>query len=567
MIPDHTVSQAEASPTPARVCPSCGARYEGTARFCLVDRAPLHLEGATGDDPLISTLVADRFYVERKLGEGGMGRVYLASQFPMNRACALKVMRTDIIALPDARARFSREALSVSRMSHANIVAVYDSGETADGTPYIAMEYVDGEPLNRTLAREVRLPPARAALILMQVAAALNAAHTNGIVHRDLKPENILLGKGAGSEDHVKVVDFGIARPVKEDTTQLTSTGVVLGTPAYMSPEQLTGERVDARSDVFSLGLVTCVMLTGQLPFPAAHTELGARLLKPPTPLCELFPGEAWPTTVQDQLNAALATNPADRPRSTLEFARNFVDTLATWRPEDFADVALKLDAIGPEVTGAVPGSLRISRRTPTAEQPRVAVADAKPPTSWRILLTLTVTAATAAALWVLRPFGSPAMDAATADTLAAAAPLSTKSDTPVVVATRPQKSGIHVVSRPKGDSSQQSVVSPPATAPSSVADTAAPPVSPLPADTDATKEPEPPPPPAEGWVLIGSRNGALLFVNDELQGPLNSLRFLRFAAGQTVTLRLRIEGCQDWDTTVTIRSDTTRVGFKGARC
>ena len=131
-----------------RACPSCGTRYDNSARFCPLDRAPLQIEGAPTDDPLIASLVADRFYIERKLGEGGMGRVYLASQLPMNRACALRVMRTDALKLPDATARFTREALSVSRMSHANIVSVYDSGETVDGVPHIATEFIDGESLS-----------------------------------------------------------------------------------------------------------------------------------------------------------------------------------------------------------------------------------------------------------------------------------------------------------------------------------------------------------------------------------------------------------------------------------
>ena len=560
------------APEHVRVCPACGTRYGANARFCPADRHALVDEAPNTTDDLVSTFVADRYYVERKLGEGGMGRVYLASQLPMNRPCALKVMREDALGIPDARTRFTREALNVSRLSHPNIVAVYDSGETAGGLPYIAMEFVEGEPLSQTLAREGRLEPVRAAGIILQTAAALQAAHTGGIIHRDLKPENILLGRTPSGDDHVKVVDFGIARAVQEESQQLTSTGVVLGTPAYMSPEQLTGDRVDARSDIFALALVGCVLLTGKLPFPAAQPELSARLVRPPTPLAELDPLVEWPAQVQEQLNRALAANPSDRPVSIRAFARDLVEALSAWQPESFAGLPLIMSALGPEVSTTLPPGLLQRVRTPT---PAAAVrAVPPPPPRHRLLPVLVVVGATVGiGAWLILSNPVAPASVGTADSVAQDTVSGAKVVPPPATVAHAErtvdKRGKDVrpaapdtsTSRPGlPDSGTAVPVTEVRTDSQPKADTAPPPI--------VIPDPAPVVPPrTDGWILIGNRTGAMLYIDGELRGTVPSLRTYRFTAGRTVNLTMRSEGCRDWDTTITVRTDTVRVGFKQPRC
>ena len=168
----------------------------------------------------------------------------------------------------DAITRFNREASNASRISHPNVAAVYDFGETSDGLIYLAMEFVDGPSLTTLIERHGALPPLRAADIVRQAADALAVAHDMGIVHRDLKPDNIMIAKTRDGSDLVKVVDFGIAKAAGNDAQKVTKTGLVVGTPEYMSPEQLAGDKLDGRSDIYSLGLVAFNMLTGALALP-----------------------------------------------------------------------------------------------------------------------------------------------------------------------------------------------------------------------------------------------------------------------------------------------------------
>jgi len=316
---------AAASPAPApsqssKVCPQCEATYPADVRFCPVDGATL-VSVASGDD-LIGQVVADRYHVERLLGEGGMGRVYLAEHVRMGRRSAVKVMGRALTTDREALSRFNREASNASRISHTHVAAVYDFGETRDGLVYLAMEYVDGEPLTNLLRREARLDPARAARIVAQVGDGLDAAHALGIVHRDLKPDNIMITRDRDGGDWVKIVDFGIAKEAGGgEGQQVTKTGLVIGTPEYMSPEQLAGEGVDARSDVYSLALVAFVLLAGELPFAGGSTEqiFMSRLAGKPRTLAEVHPGTAWPASVQAVFDRALARDPAHRPGSAGE--------------------------------------------------------------------------------------------------------------------------------------------------------------------------------------------------------------------------------------------------------
>ncbi len=212
-----------------------------------------------------------------------MGQVYLAEQIKMRRPCALKVMHAEQRHDADAAGRFGREAYNASRIMNPHVAAIYDFGETDDGRLYIAMEYVEGAPLSQLLRREQRLPIPRAVDIAAQIADALGAAHELNIVHRDLKPDNVMMGTSRTGRDVVKVVDFGIAKAVQSDEQQITRTGFIVGTPAYMSPEQITGEPLDGRSDIYALGCILFKMLTGTEPLTGqGQAMLMRRLTEPP---------------------------------------------------------------------------------------------------------------------------------------------------------------------------------------------------------------------------------------------------------------------------------------------
>ncbi|MHB1225678.1 MAG: serine/threonine-protein kinase, partial [Gemmatimonadaceae bacterium] len=315
---------AASSATPSsspRICPQCEASYPADVRFCPVDGATL-IATTTGDD-LVGQVIADRYHVEKMLGEGGMGRVYLAEHVRMGRRSAVKVMGRSLATDRDALSRFNREAANAARITHTHVAAIYDFGETHDGLVYLAMEFVDGEPLTSVIARETRLEPARAAKIVAQVGDGLDAAHALGIVHRDLKPDNIMITRGRDGGDWVKIVDFGIAKDARGgEGQQVTKTGLVIGTPEYMSPEQLTGEAVDARSDVYSLALVAFVLFTGQLPFASGTTEqlFMSRLAGQPKTLAEVRPDVDWPASVQAVFDHGLARDAAARTATAGEF-------------------------------------------------------------------------------------------------------------------------------------------------------------------------------------------------------------------------------------------------------
>jgi serine/threonine-protein kinase len=325
-----SASLPSSSPPPSpKLCPTCGTEYPADERFCPKDGSALRTQGDGAE--LVGSVIAERYHVVRQLGEGGMGRVYLAEHVKMGRLSAVKVMSRRIVTDADAISRFNREAANASRISHPNVAAVYDFGETPEGLIYLAMEYVDGEPLTEVLARERALPAERAAEIVRQTGEALAAAHDLGIVHRDLKPDNIMLARGRDGGDVVKVVDFGIAKAAGVDAQKVTRTGLVIGTPEYMSPEQIAGDPLDARSDVYSLGLVAYTLFTGQLPFPSrtAQESVIMRLTDPPKTLAELRGEVSWPPVVQEVMDRALQRDAAHRYGSAREFGRALRDAVA----------------------------------------------------------------------------------------------------------------------------------------------------------------------------------------------------------------------------------------------
>ncbi|MDB4906459.1 MAG: hypothetical protein JWO05_1243 [Gemmatimonadetes bacterium] len=305
-----------------KICPQCGTEYELDQRFCPKDGTTLRMqEGATD---LVGSIIADRYHVLRKLGEGGMGQVYLAEHVKMGRKSAVKVMNPGMVNDSDAISRFNREASNASRINHPNVCAVYDFGETPEGIIYLAMEYIEGQSLNGLIEDQGALNPLRAADIARQTGEALSVAHDMGIVHRDLKPDNIMLTKNRDGSDCVKVVDFGIAKAANSEAQKVTKTGLVVGTPEYMSPEQLAGDKLDGRSDIYALGLVAFNMLTGKLPFPAETVQesMIMRLTDKPRQLAEMKGDTTWSAEVQDVLNKALERDASLRYQTANQFGK-----------------------------------------------------------------------------------------------------------------------------------------------------------------------------------------------------------------------------------------------------
>jgi serine/threonine protein kinase len=255
-----------------------------------------------------------------------MGTVFVAEQIAVgNRRVALKVLNLAYLDGPEFIQRFQNEAGSTGRIHHHNVVTVYESGQGDDGTPYIAMEFLEGSTLGEVLRQRGALPFAEAVEIVKQAARGLNAAHELGIIHRDLKPDNIFLTHGDEGERVVKVLDFGIAR-LRESTVR-TVPGTVLGTPAYMSVEQasgMTGDELDARSDVYSLGVVAYEMLTGSVPFRADTLTGYMRMHKEmqPPPFSAFAQGLSVPPAIESAVMKALAKDPDERYASALDFGR-----------------------------------------------------------------------------------------------------------------------------------------------------------------------------------------------------------------------------------------------------
>lgn len=302
-----------------KTCPTCKKTYGDEWEFCPEDNVELVLFVPKGDH-MAGQLLAGRYRILEKIGQGGMGAVYKAIHTRMERICAIKLLPESVRDDEAAVARFNREAQMASRIDNPHAVIIYDFGEAEGGSLYLAMEYIEGEPLAKVIAREAPLPLDRTVHIASQIAEALSAAHSLGIVHRDLKPENVMLARKGGEVDYVKVLDFGIAKTIKEDK-RLTQTGMVLGTPVYMSPEQLMGEELDGRSDIYSLALIVYEMLSGQLPFDGENPQAIAikRLMQDPRPLSEVVPGIN--PAVEAAVMAGLARDRDLRPSSIEEFA------------------------------------------------------------------------------------------------------------------------------------------------------------------------------------------------------------------------------------------------------
>ncbi|MEI4271673.1 Stk1 family PASTA domain-containing Ser/Thr kinase [Klenkia sp. LSe6-5] len=278
-------------------------------------------------------VLGERYEIGGVLGRGGMAEVHRGRDLRLGREVAVKVLRSDLARDPSFQVRFRREAQAAASLNHPAIVAVYDTGEdrtTTGATPYIVMEYVEGETLRDVLRREDRLDPERAMSLTADICAALDFSHRNGIVHRDVKPGNVMITP----QGTVKVMDFGIARAVSDSAATMTSTAAVIGTAQYLSPEQARGEGVDARSDVYSAGCLLYELVTGAPPFTGDSPVAVAYQHVREDPRTPSSINPAVPAELDAVLLKAMSKNPANRYQSAAEMRSDLLRAVAGQRVE-----------------------------------------------------------------------------------------------------------------------------------------------------------------------------------------------------------------------------------------
>jgi serine/threonine-protein kinase len=282
--------------------------------------------GGQGEVNLAGEVLDGRYKIQKKVGEGGMSFVYLATDIATNQRYAIKVLSSALSQDDTAMARLKREASLGMRLEHPNICHIIRLGETETGLVYVVMPFVEGEILSDRNQRLGVLPLDVTVNLVSDIADGLHFAHQLRIVHRDLKPENIMVTKDAGGGDRAVVMDFGLAkeRRVGAEIQKLTSTGTILGTPEFMSPEQLRGKPLDPRTDVYSLALMTFEMLTAKLPFTGRTQQetMIARLRSDPIPLRQMRPELNFPESVEKVITKALSRDPDGRYPTAVEYAQ-----------------------------------------------------------------------------------------------------------------------------------------------------------------------------------------------------------------------------------------------------
>lgn len=461
----------------------------------------------------VGKVVGGRFKVKRVLGEGGMGIVYEGEQQMGNtvRRVAIKTLHAHLSKDESVLQRFHRECGTVAQLVHPNTIKFYDFGKESDGTLYIAMEFINGQSLDRVLEADGPMSPARAVKILKQVCGALDEAHDLGVIHRDLKPENIVLTEQLGNRDFVKVLDFGIAARTESADAQreakLTQQGMVLGTPPYMSPEQFTGVELDRRSDVYSLGVLTYELLTGQLPFSANTPWQWAtqHMTAQPFPIDQRPHGGAIPRAMRQAVMRALEKEPAARPATAGEFfgaleqgMSGLVAEMSDPTQEMQAAPVFRAGTASALSTATQGGSSRVATQAEMSSTQPIAVPTQKNPLVLPALLVVGALGLGGGA-WALLggkptdPAEDPSVASASAAISADAAPIASSPSlgaTPPVASTDPDPSS------EQADPSGPSTPKPgPAPAPGP-APQPAPTPSPKPA-TGATPKPAPSPAPA----------------------------------------------------------------------
>jgi len=327
-----------------RRCPKCGAVYGGEARFCPKDGSPLvdvAVAGTSGTTirkaykppaadrfTLSSQRIDNRYEVIRRLGEGGMSYVYEAKDLTRGETIAIKILSPKLSADTSSVQRLRREAGLAMRLEHPHVCKILRLGETEDGLIYLVMPYLKGELLSDREGKAGALPASQGVEWLGQMCSGLHHAHQLHIIHRDLKPENVMLVPEDEGREKAVVMDFGLAKENRADPSmaKLTATGIILGTPEFMSPEQIRGRSLDARSDIYALAIVAFEMFTTKLPFAgrSAQEMMIARLRGKPATLRQYRPD--FPAALEAVLMRAMAVEPEQRYETALEFGRALVE-------------------------------------------------------------------------------------------------------------------------------------------------------------------------------------------------------------------------------------------------
>lgn len=347
---------------------------------------PTRQRRSKAEDPMLGVLVADRYRLLRVIARGAMGTVYLAEQRPLNRKVAVKILDVakDVDDPESFYSRFEREATVLARLQHPNTVRVYDFGQWG-GVTYLVMEYIDGFSLRRLQAGGP-MPPSRVIKIALQICAALQEAHAIGLMHRDLKPANVLVTRHAGALDVVKVVDFGLAKGFYGVEQDLTQVGQVLGTPMYMSPEQIRDDPCDPRSDIYSLGVLLYRCVTGDTPFPKGTTTamLMANLYDPPRRFREVAPRLDVPPAVEWVVMRCLEKRPQDRFANVMELQKALQACLIAEEDPSLRMMALQVEdghtILPDDVTEASHSSLRLQHVPLQRKKRAAAEAEGAPP-------------------------------------------------------------------------------------------------------------------------------------------------------------------------------------------
>ncbi|MBL8151998.1 MAG: serine/threonine protein kinase, partial [Blastocatellia bacterium] len=325
-----------------KICPECRKQFEENVAFCPFDGKQLVVNENIVD--LVGRLIDYKYQIHQRIARGGTGSVYAGTHLQLNMPIAVKVMHREMTSDFTSVERFRREAYATMQIRHPNAIAVMDFGITPDNLVYVVMERLQGKSLRDRLkqVRCMNLPEANE--IIQQVSAAIAVAHKRGIIHRDLKPENIFLHQD-GDTTVVKVLDFGIAKlsaAVEESALELTRQGFVVGTPYYMSPEQCYGKELDARADVYSLGIVLYELLTGRVPFTGrSHTAVAVKQAREkPRPIYELRP--EVPPMINAVVMHALEKLPANRPVDVMTFANELESAMKAVTEKEFMKVFLE---------------------------------------------------------------------------------------------------------------------------------------------------------------------------------------------------------------------------------
>ena len=269
-------------------------------------------------DPRLGTVLHDRYEIQQRLAAGAMAVVYRGERVRLKRPVAIKFLHESYASSEDGMQRFEREALVMSKLNHPNCVSVTDFG-VDNGSPYLVMDFIDGRSLREVLGVEHRMPASRALHIVRQILAGLAHAHGQGVVHRDVKPENILLTAVEGHGEQVRILDFGLAK-LRNETS--VTTGIAVGTPGYMSPEQTAGERVDERADIYATGIILYELLSGKKPFQSDSVYDVMRMHREvtPTPLCFAAPDARVSDELDTVIQRALAKPREQRFASASQF-------------------------------------------------------------------------------------------------------------------------------------------------------------------------------------------------------------------------------------------------------